>query len=454
MLTPAVRNTESSGGVRIAYQVLGEGPFDIVYAPSHVTHVELIWTIRSWADFLDRLGKLGRVIVFDKRGTGLSDRSVGFPDMEERMDDIRAVMDAAGSERAAVIGTSEGGTMCSVFAATFPERCWALILWGSLPRLRFARDYRGGFTEEELQEGDAWTDEHPWGDRERMQGQAEWILPSASASDRQALINMLLAGADDKSLRALGEMNREMDVRAALPAISAPTLVACWAEERPHITYGSRSFAELIPGATLLELPGKGHLPFGGSDDARAFAHIEEFLRRGWAGTPIERDTDRLLATILFADIVASTDKAVELGDRSWLSLLERFYATVRLLLARYRGVEVNTLGDGFLARFDGPARAIRCADEIVKAVRGIGIEVRAGLHTGECEQIGGDIGGIAVHVSSRVASLAAPGEILVSQTVKDIIAGSGISLEDRGGASLKGVPGEWQLYRVTGFAT
>ena len=185
----------------------------------------------------------------------------------------------------------------------------------------------------------------------------------------------------------------------------------------------------------------------------RAFAHVEEFLRRSWEGTPIEPQADRLLATILFTDIVGSTDKAVELGDRSWLALLERYYATVRLLLARYRGVEVNTLGDGFLARFDGPARAIRCADEIVKAVRGLGIEVRTGLHTGECEQVGGNIGGIAVHVGARVAALAASGEILVSQTVKDIIAGSGIRLEDRGGAVLKGLPGEWQLYRLVGFA-
>jgi hypothetical protein len=282
--------------------------------------------------------------------------------MEERMDDIRAVMDAAGSERAAVIGTSEGGTMCALFAATFPDRCWALILWGSLPRLRFSRDYRGGPTDEELLEGDVWLDEHPWGDRQRMQGQAEWVLPFVTPSDRQAFINMLLAGADDKSMRTLGEMNREMDVRAALPAISVPTLVACWEEELPHITYGSRAFAELIRGAIFVELPGKGHLPFGGSDDARAFAHIEEFLRRSWEGAPSGPEFDRILATVLFTDVVGSTDKAVELGDRNWLALLERYYATVRLLLARYRGIEVNTLGDGFLARFDGPARAIRCA--------------------------------------------------------------------------------------------
>ncbi|MGH9030119.1 MAG: adenylate/guanylate cyclase domain-containing protein [Acidimicrobiales bacterium] len=448
-MPPEVRYTDSSG-VRIAYQILGEGPFDIVYAPSHVTHVELVWRIRPWAEFLERLGQLGRVIVFDKRGTGMSERSVGVPDMDERMDDIRAVMDAAGSDRAALIGTSEGGTMCALFAATFPERCWALVLWGSLPRLRFARDYRGGATDEELAEVDAWLDAHPWGDPERMEGQAEWMLPDGSATDRQALVNMLLAGADDKSLRVLGEMNREMDVRAALPAISAPTLVSCWAKEPPHITYGSRAFAELIPGATFLELPGKGHLPFG-ADDARAFAHIEDFLRQTWEGAPAVPEFDRVLTTVVFTDVVDSTAKAAELGDRSWRELLARHHAAVRLLLSRYRGTEVDTAGDGFFARFDGPARAIRCASEITTAVLPLGIEVRAGVHTGECELLDGKVGGIAVHIGARVASHAGPGEVVVSQTVRDLIAGSGIRLEDRGATELKGVPGEWRLYRVAG---
>ncbi len=448
MVPPEVRYADS-GGVRIAYEVFGEGPFDIVYAPSHVTHVELVWKVGPWAEFLRRLGHLGRVIVFDKRGTGMSDRSVGLPDMDERMDDIRAVMDAAGSERAALVGTSEGGTMCALFAATFPERCWALVLWGSLPRLRFARDYRGGMTEEELDEAEAWLAAHPWGDRERMESQAAWMLPRARASDRQALVNMLLAGADDKSVRALAEMNREMDVRAALPAISAPTLVSCWAEEPPHITNGSRAFAELVPGATLLELPGKGHLPFG-SDDARAFAHLAEFLGRTWEGAPAVPEFDRVLATLLFTDVVGSTTKAAELGDRSWRELLERHHAAVRLLLSRYRGIEVDTAGDGFFARFDGPARAIRCGWEITRAVRALGIEVRAGVHAGECELVDGKVGGIAVHIGARVASEAGPGEVVVSQTVKDLVAGSGIRLEDRGSTALRGVPGEWRLYRVT----
>ena len=451
MRTPEVRYADSSG-VRIAYQVFGSGPFDIIYAPSHVTHVELVWNVEPWARFLERLGGLGRVIVFDKRGTGMSDRSVGVPDLEERIDDIRAVMDAAGSERAALIGTSEGGTMCALFAATFPDRCWALVLWGSLPRLRFARDYRGGATDEELVEVDAWLEQHPWGDRERMEGQAEWMLPRGTASDRQALINMLMAGADDKSMRLLGEMNRDMDVRAALPAISAPTMVAWWEQEPPHITFGSQAFSDLIPTAVSVELPGKGHLPFG-SDDARAFAHIEEFLTRSWDGTQSPAEFERVLATILFTDVVGSTKKAVELGDRAWLALLDRHHAAVRLLLARYRGIEVNTMGDGFLARFDGPARAIRCAHEITKAVRSLGLEIRAGLHTGECEMVGGEVAGVALHIGARVAAQAGPSEVFVTQTVRDLIVGSGIGLEDRGGRELKGIPGEWQLYRVTALA-
>ena len=448
---PPVQYADSNG-VRIAYQVFGSGPFDIVYAPSHVTHVELVWSVQPWARFLERLGGVGRVIVFDKRGTGMSDRSVGLPDMEERMDDIRAVMDAAGSERAASIGTSEGGTMCALFAATFPDRCWALVLWGSLPRLRFATDYRGGPTDEELLEADAWLEQHPWGERDRMESQAEWMLPRGTPAERQALISMLLAGADEKSMRVLQEVNREMDVRAALPAISAPTMVACWEQEPPHITFGSRAFADLIPGAVFVELPGKGHLPFG-SDDARAFAQIEEFLTRSWDGTQSSPDFDRVLATILFTDVVGSTEKAVELGDRAWLSLLDRHHAAIRLLLARYRGTEVNTMGDGFLARFDGPARAIRCADEITKAVLPLGLEIRAGLHTGECEMVDGQVAGIALHIGARVASQAGPSEVLVSQTVRDLIVGSGIGLEDRGARELKGIPGTWQLYRVAAVA-
>lgn len=444
---PETRYTKSAD-IEIAYQVFGEGPFDIVFAPSQITHVELHWKVRAWAQFHERLATLGRVIVFDKRGTGMSDRSVGIPDIEQRMDDVRAVMDAAGSERAALIGTSEGGTLAALFAATHPERCWGLVLWGSMPRFRFASDYRGGATEEEERAYADYTAEHPWGEPERMAPFVDWLLPNASPPDQQAMINVLLAGGDDEAMRALREMNLAMDIRAALPAISAPTLVIFREQEPPAITYGSRALAELIPGALLVELPGEGHFPFGG-DSATALAQIEEFLLRTWEGAPAEPEFDRVLATILFTDVVGSTEKAVELGDRAWRELLERHHATIRLELARYQGVELDTAGDGFFARFDGPARAIRCAEAITGSVRELGIDVRAGLHAGECELMDGKVSGIAVHIGARVAAQAGPGEVLVSQTVKDLVAGSGLEFEDRGAAELKGVPGEWRLFAV-----
>ncbi len=437
-----------SGDVSVAYQVFGKGPFDIVFAPSQVTHVELQWKVRPWAAFFERLADLGRVIVFDKRGTGMSDRVVGIPDMEQRMDDVRAVMDAAGSERAALIGTSEGGALSALFAATYPGRCWSLVLWGSMPRYRFASDYRGGNTEEEERAYDEYEAEHPWGEQERMEFFADWLIPDAASVDRQALINMLLAGADVDGVRTLRNMNIAMDIRPALPAISAPTLVMYREQEPPVITYGSNVYAELIPDALLVELPGAGHFPFGG-DSASALAQIEEFLLRTWTGTPARPEFDRVLTTILFTDVVGSTEKAVELGDRAWRQLLERHHAMIRIELARFRGSELDTSGDGFFARFDGPARAIRCARSISEQVNQLGIEVRAGLHTGECELLDDKVAGIAVSIGARVAAQAGPGEVLVSQTVKDLVAGSGIQFQDRGAAELKGVPGEWRLFAV-----
>lgn len=446
---PETRYAES-GDVRIAYQVFGDGPFDIVFAPSLVTHVELQWKIRPWAAFLERLGRLGRVIVFDKRGTGMSDRDVGIPDIELRMDDIRAVMDAAGSERAALIGTSDGGTMCALFAATYPERCWSLVLWGAMPRDRFAPDYRGGVTEEEARAYRAFKAEHPWEDRYVLRDLAEWCLPSTHHVDQDAFVCMYLAGADAVSYEAVEEMNEAMDIRGALPAISTPTLVAYREKEPSPVTYGSRAFAELIPGAILVELPGDGHFPFGGDDPEQGIAQIEEFLRRCWDGVPTASEPDRKLATILFTDVVGSTRRAFELGDRRWRELLERHHAAIRLQLARYRGTELDTAGDGFFASFDGPARAIHCANAIRSAVHDLGIEVRAGLHAGECELIDRKIGGVAVHIGSRVAARAGAGEVLVSQTVKDLVTGSDIRFEDRGLTELRDVPGEWRLYAVT----
>jgi class 3 adenylate cyclase len=447
LVQPATRYARS-GDIKIAYQVLGEGPPDLVFVPPQVTHVELLWKVRRWADFHHRFAKLGRVIVFDKRGTGKSERVTGIPDVETRMDDVRAVMDAAGSERAALIGSSEGGSLAALFAATYPERCWGLVLWGSMPRYRFAPDYRGGRTEEEEREFEEYAAEHPWGDPEMMNGLVDWLLPDASASDRQAMINMLVAGADDDAARALREMNLAMDIRAALPAISAPTLVMFRKNEPPPIVYGSRAFAEMIPGALLLELPGEGHFPFGG-DAANAVAPMEQFLLATWEGAPAEPQFDRMLATVLFTDVVGSTRLVTELGDDRWRKLIERHHAMIRLELARFRGVELDTAGDGFFARFDGPARAIRCASAITESVRELGINVRTGVHAGECVLIDGKVGGIAVHIGARVAARAEPGEVLVSSTVKDLVAGSGLAFRDRGLAELKGVPGEWRLFAV-----
>jgi class 3 adenylate cyclase len=444
---PTTRYAQS-GEVKLAYQVLGEGPPDLVFVPPQVTDVELLWNVRPWAEFHHRFAKLGRVIVFDKRGTGKSDRLTRIPDMETRMDDVRAVMDAAGSERAALIGSSEGGSLAALFAATYPERCWGLVLWGSMPRYRFAADYRGGRTEEEEREFEEYTVEHPWGDPEFMDNYVDWLLPAASAGDRQAMINMLVAGADDQAVRLLREMNMAMDIRSALPAISAPTLVIFRTKEPAPIVYGSRALADTIPGALLLELPGEGHFPFGGNS-ANAIAPIEQFLLDTWQGAPAEPRFDRMLATVLFTDVVDSTRLVIELGDDGWRRLIERHHAMIRLQLARFRGVELDTAGDGFFARFDGPARAIRCASAITDTVRELGIEVRTGVHTGECVLINDKVGGIAVHIGARVAGHAGPGEVLVSSTVKDLVAGSGIAFQERGPAELKGVPGEWGLFAV-----
>jgi len=285
-----------------------------------------------------------------------------------------------------------------------------------------------------------------------MNGLVDWLLPDASASDRQAMINMLAAGADAEDYRAIVAMNMAMDIRAALPAISAPTLVIYREEEPEPILYGSRALAELIPGALEVKLPGEGHFPFAG-DSAAALAQIEDFLVRAWEGTPPKPEFDRVLATILFTDVVGSTEELAQLGDSAWRELLERHHALIRLQLARYRGVELDTAGDGFFARFDGPVRAITCADEITKAVRGLGIEVRAGVHAGECELFEGKVGGIAVHIGARVAARAAAGEVLVSQTVKDLVAGSGLVFEDRGVAELKGVAGDLRLHAFAGRA-
>jgi pimeloyl-ACP methyl ester carboxylesterase len=437
-----------SGDVSIAYQVVGDGPFDVVLVPGFLSHVELGWKVSVAARTRERLVEFSRLIVFDKRGTGMSDRVAGAPTLETRMDDVRAVMDAAGSTRAAVVGVSEGAPMSLLFAATYPERTAALVLWGGMPRMMWAPDYPCGYTEEAY--------------REWMEVTAGWLFgPREEAlaglrgsgfdgpGEAEGLLDYYRSSISPGAMRALYEMNREIDVRHVLTAIRVPTLIVHGTDDDTVPLEGARYMAQRISGARLVELPGAGHLMVG--DVAYDLVdEIERFLsvvseERGWA----QAEPDRVLATVLFTDIVDSSARLAELGDRAWRDLLERHHELVRRELQRYRGQEVDTAGDGFFASFDGPARGILCASAIVDVMGDLELEVRAGLHTGECEIVDGKVAGIAVHTGARVASQAEPGEVLVSSTVKDLVAGSGIGFTDRGTHELKGVPGDWRLFAV-----
>jgi pimeloyl-ACP methyl ester carboxylesterase/class 3 adenylate cyclase len=437
-----------SGDVSIAYQVTGDGPFDVVFVPGFVSHVELAWDVPGMAAYNRRLASFCRLIRFDKRGTGMSDRVSGVPTLETRMDDVRAVMDATGCERAALIGLSEGGPMSILFAATYPERAWALALCGTFARVRWAPDYPIGASDEEARRDDEEIEQR-WGEPDAAIALAREVAPESSDDELQAFATMIRQSASPGAALALNRMNDEIDVRDVLPAIRVPTLVLNREGEHPFIRQGSAYLAQHIAGARYVELPGSSHAPFAGDSESYVRA-IEGFLQEAWAEeASAEPEPDRVLATILFTDIVGSTAKAVELGDARWRELLEQHHATVRRLLLRHRGTELDTAGDGFFASFDGPARGIRCARAITESVRDLGIEVRAGLHTGECERMNSKVGGIAVHIGARVAAEAGPGEVVVSSTVKDLVAGSGIAFHDRGAAELKGVPGEWRLFAV-----
>jgi len=440
MPSPPKTQYAKSGDLHIAYQVMGTGPLDLVFVPGFVSHLEYQWEHPESARFLERLSSFSRLIRFDKRGTGLSDRVGGIPTLEQRMDDVRAVMDAVGSERAALFGISEGGPMSLLFAATYPERTSALVLYGSYARRAWAPDHPFGRTGEEMGRIIE-TMEREWGG---PVGVEIWV-PSMAGDERfrHWWANYLrLAGSPGTAVSVM-RMNMEIDVRHVLPVIRVPTLVIHRTGDRLTRVEQGRYLAERIPGARLAELPGDDHVPFFNSD--QIIDEVEEFL----TGTRHATEADRVLATVLFTDIVGSTERAAALGDRKWRELVEGYYLLARRELTRFRGREVDTAGDGFFASFDGPARAVRCAEAIAAGVRSLGIEIRAGLHTGECEVIGDKVGGIAVHIGARVASLARAGEVLVSSTVKDLVAGSGISFEDRGTQTLKGVPGEWRLFAV-----
>jgi pimeloyl-ACP methyl ester carboxylesterase len=433
-----------SGDLNIAYQVVGEGPRDLVYVPGWVSNIELMWEERAMEHFLERLASFSRLILFDKRGTGLSDRVSNdeLPTLEQRMDDVRAVLEAVGSERAALFGHSEGGNMCVLFAATYPQRTTALITLGSFAKRRDPdEDYPWAPSADE-REATVADVEANWG-HFRPQD-VEYYAPSRFG-DEQFVRNLeqyFRRAASPGAAAALLRMNSYIDVRDVLPAVQAPTLVLHRTGDHDVDVAEGRYFASKIAGAKFVELPGDDHWIAAGNTDEIA-DEIEEFL----TGTRPIPEPDRVLATVLFTDIVGSTERAAELGDRRWREMLNIHNEAVRRELGRFRGREVDTAGDGFLATFDGPARAVRCALSAGEAVQQLGVEIRAGVHTGECELDGLKIRGIAVHTGARITSLAGPGEVLVSQTVKDLVAGSGLAFEDRGVHELKGVPGEWRIY-------
>jgi class 3 adenylate cyclase len=430
-----------SGDLHIAYQVVGDGPIDAVVVPGWVSHVEMAWELPQFRRFWERLASFSRLVMLDKRGTGASDRVEGVPTLEERMDDVRAVMDAVGSEQAAVLGWFEASPMCALFAATFPERTRALVLGGAMAKWACDDDFPWGPDPEILK---VLTDsiEDAWG-----QAATLGMHSPTAAADPEFLAwwkRYERMSASPGAAAALLRMNAEIDAREVLPAIRVPTLVVHRRNEPTISIEGARWVADHIPGARFAVVPGHDALPYAGEFDPLV-DEIQEFLTGVRAGPP----SDRVLATVLFTDIVDSTKRASELGDSAWRELLDRHNSTVRRQLDLYRGTEVGTVGDGFLATFDGPARAIQCALAVCKNLEPIGLRVRAGLHTGEIERQGTDIRGIAVHIGARVAALAGPGEVLTSSTVKDLVIGSGIGFEARGSHALKGVPDEWLLFSV-----
>jgi pimeloyl-ACP methyl ester carboxylesterase/plasmid stabilization system protein ParE len=444
MSTPPTQYAKS-GDASIAYQVVGEGEIDLVLVLGFATHLELQWESPPFARFFERIGSFSRLILFDKRGTGLSDPVTEAPTLEQRTDDVRAVMDAAGSERAALFGISEGGPMSVLFAATHPDRVTALVLHGAMGRTTEASDYPWASPAQALRESAAEFIVPYWG--RQAEGMVELFAPSF-ADDPQAVeftARMERTAASPAMVQQIFEMFLDIDVRDILPAIHVPALVLHRRGDRVVNRRAGEDLAAQIPGARYVELPGIDHLPWAGDPEA-VLGEIEEFL----TGARSVPEPDRVLATVMFTDIVGSTERAAELGDARWRELLSAHQAAARRELMRFRGREVKTLGDGSLATFDGPARAIRCGRAIGEAARSLGLEVRIGLHSGEVELMEEDVGGIAVHIAARVGALAAAGEVLVTSTVKDLVAGSGIRFVDRGARQLKGIAEEWRLFAAS----
>jgi class 3 adenylate cyclase len=445
--------------VYVGYQVFGEGAFDLVVAPGMLSNIEFGWEFESWRNYYGALASFARVILFDKRGTGISDPVVGVPSLEERMDDVRAVMDAAGSERAALLGTSDGAGMIALFGATYPQRTAALVLYDPIVRGAWAPDYPWGRRDETVSFlGKDYTS------REHIEANIAAHIPGRAGDEefaRMMAAYLRLAGSPTTRER-LVRMNLAIDVRDVLGTIRVPTLVL---QRAPSGGAGSgevlglsltippeagRDVAERIHAAQFIQLPATDPAVWS-RDPSPVVESMRDFLTRVWdSGAWDIGEPDRVLATVLFTDIVGSSTRAVELGDARWRELLREHHDRVQTQLVRFRGRELDTASDGFFASFDGPARAVRCACAITESVRDLGLEVRAGLHTGECELIDGKVAGIAVHIGARVARSAGPGEVRVSSTVKDLIAGSGLDFEDRGVQELKGIPGEWHLFAVS----
>jgi pimeloyl-ACP methyl ester carboxylesterase/class 3 adenylate cyclase len=433
------------GDVNIAYQVVGEGPIDLLFAPGFISHVDLLWTEPMATSFFRRLASFSRLIIFDKPGTGASDPVARVPTLEERVEDMRTVLHAAGSERAALFGISEGGPMSALFAATYPDRIQTLVLYGSYangePTLGEDPE-RQGESQEAAERIEHMVDH--WGEGTAIDIFAPSIAGSLAMRSAYALFER--AAASPAMVRALIEAARQVDVSAILPTIGIPTLVLHRTGDVPIPVEAGREIAEAVPGAQYVEFAGDDHVPWVG-DSEPILEEVEEFI----TGTRHVAEPERVLATVMFTDIVGSTERAAQLGDRRWRELLERHDVLVRAHLELFDGREVKTTGDGFLAAFDGPAKAIRCASAINQEVGKLGIVTRAGVHTGECEQRGDDLGGLAVHIGARVGAKAKDGEVLVSSTVKELVVGSGIEFEDRGCETLKGVPEEWRLFAVSG---
>ena len=438
MERPRVRYARS-GDVNIAYQVVGDGPFDLVLVPGFVSHLDLDWDEPRSAHFLNRLASFSRLIRFDKRGTGLSDRPGGLPDLETRMDDVRAVLEAAGSERAVLFGYSEGGPLSVLFAGTFPERTLGLVLYGTYAKRRDPDDdYPWAPTWDERLAYASDT-ERTWDTDADMSTMA----PSADEVLTRWWVQRARAAASPGAARDLILINSQIDIRPLLPSIQVPTLVLHRRDDRDSRVDEGRYIASHIPGARFVELAGRDHLPWVNPD--QILDVVEEFL----TGVPRAPEPDRVLATILFTDIIGSTERAGTLGDRQWGAVLDQHDRIASQHIDRFQGRQVKSTGDGVLALFDGPGRAVRCASAVREDVRSLGIEIRSGLHCGEVELRNGDIGGIAVHIGARIAAMAGPGQVLVSSTVKDLVTGSGLSFDDLGEHQLKGVPGTWRVFKL-----